>query len=391
MDPRELEELDERWSMHNYRRFGVEFVEGSGTRLIDSEGREYLDFLTGIAVCSLGHCHPDVVAAIEDQAGRLMHTSNLFLSGPAVELARRLAESSLGGATFLCNSGAEANEAAIKIARKAAHTRGVSNPRVVVLEGGFHGRTMGAVSASPKMSQDPSFAPYLEGFDVVPRDDVDSLDHAVGEQTAGILIEPVQGEGGIHPIADSVLSAARSAADRTGAALIFDEVQCGMGRTGSLWGYQLSGIEPDLLTTAKALGGGFPVGSCIASRSWSSVFEPGDHGSTFAGGPMASRAALAALEATSDPGLMDSVSARGERLRAGLAGIPAFSEVRGRGLMVGADLASGGGAPDLVTDLLGKGLITNATGPATLRLLPPLIVTDQEVDRALELISDSVS
>ncbi len=391
MDPRDLEKLDERWSMHNYRRFGIEFVEGSGSRLIDSEGTEYLDFLTGIAVCSLGHCHPEVVAAIEDQAGRLMHTSNLFLSGPAIELARSLAESSLGGATFLCNSGAEANEAAIKIARKAAHLRGVTTPRMVVLEGGFHGRTMGAVSASPKMSQDPCFAPYLEGFDVVPRDEAESLEDAVGEQTAGILIEPVQGEGGIHPISESVLSAARSAADRTGSALIFDEVQCGMGRTGSLWAYQASGIEPDLLTTAKALGGGFPVGACISSPAWSGVFEPGDHGSTFAGGPMASRAALAALEATADSDLMNSVAARGERLRAGLAGIAAFSEVRGRGLMVGADLAAGDGAPDLVADLLGRGLITNATGPATLRLLPPLIVTDQEVDRALELISDSVS
>lgn len=390
MDPKDLAQLDERWSMQNYRRFGVEFVEGSGAVLVDSEGKEYLDFLTGISVCSLGHCHPDVVAAITDQAGKLMHTSNLFLSEPAVELAQALAESSLGGATFFCNSGAEANEAAIKIARKAAHSRGIESPRIVVLEGGFHGRTMGAVSASPKMALNPSFAPYLDGFDVVPRDDPTALRDAVGPDTAAILIEPVQGEAGIYPIADQVLSAAREAADSVGAALIFDEVQSGMGRTGNLWAYQPSGVTPDLMTTAKALGGGFPIGACVANEIWAGILEPGDHGSTFAGGPMASRAAMAALRATSDPALLASVVERGDRLRTGLTDIPAFSEVRGRGLMVGADLAAGEGAPDLAERLLEKGLVTNATGPATLRLLPPLIVGDEEIDRALAIISECV-
>ena len=390
MDPRELAQLDERWSMHNYRRFGVEFVEGAGAVLVDSEGREYLDFLTGISVCSLGHCHPDVVAAIADQAGKLMHTSNLFLSEPAVELARALAESSLGGATFFCNSGAEANEAAIKIARKAAHARGIASPRIVVLEGGFHGRTMGAVSASSRMAANPSFAPYLEGFDVVSREDPAAFEEAVGPDTAAVLIEPVQGEAGIYPIADEVLSAARRASDSVGAALIFDEVQSGMGRTGTLWAYEPSGVVPDLMTTAKALGGGFPVGACVAGEAWAGVLEPGDHGSTFAGGPMASRAALAALEATSDPTLLAAAVQRGERLRSGLSGVSAFSVVRGRGLMVGADLASGEGAPELAQKLLENGLVTNATGPATLRLLPPLIVSDEEIDRALAIISDSV-
>ena len=376
--------------MHNYRRFGVEFVEGSGASLVDSEGKEYLDFLTGISVCSLGHCHPAIVSAVSDQAGTLMHTSNLFLSEPAVELARALAESSLGGATFFCNSGAEANEAAIKIARKAAHQRGVESPRIVVLEGGFHGRTMGAVSASSKMAANPSFAPYLEGFDVVSREDPEAVEEAVGPDTAGVLIEPVQGEAGIYPIAAEVLSAARRAADRSGAALIFDEVQSGMGRTGTLWAYEPSGVTPDLMTTAKALGGGFPVGACVASEGWAGVFEPGDHGSTFAGGPMASRAALAALEATTDPVLLASVVERGERLRSGLADITAFSVVRGRGLMVGADLAAGEGAPELAERLLAKGLVANATGPATLRLLPPLIVSDSQIDRALAIITENV-
>ena len=390
MRPDELAKLDDRWSMHNYRRAPVEFVEGSGARLIDSEGGEYLDFLTGIAVCSLGHCHPDVVAAVEDQAGRLMHVSNLFLSEPAVHLAKALSESSLGGAAFLCNSGAEANEAAIKIARKAAHRRGVGAPEIVVLEGGFHGRTMGAVSASPKMTADPAFGPYLEGFVTVSRNDADALGDAVNDRTAGILIEPVQGEAGIFPIDEDFLRKAREEADRTRAALIFDEVQSGMGRTGRLWAHQWSGVEPDLMTTAKALGGGFPVGACVASESWAEVFEPGDHGSTFAGGPMASRAALTALEVTSNPALLAAVEEKGNRLIVGLEGLEGFSEVRGRGLMVGADLASGEGAPELVERLLERGLVANATGPATLRLLPPLVVTDSEIDRALEMISSSL-
>lgn len=390
MKPDELGKLDGRWSMHNYRRSKVEFVEGSGTTLVDSEGKEYLDFLTGISVCSLGHCHPAIVAAVTDQAGRLMHASNLFLSAPAVEFSRVLAESSLGGASFLCNSGAEANEAAIKIARKAAHARGIESPQILVLEGGFHGRTMGAVSASPKMAADPFFAPYLDGFDMVPRNDSDRLRSAASDQTAGILIEPVQGEAGVYPIEDRFLHCAREVADATGAALIFDEVQSGMGRTGRLWAHQASGVKPDLMTTAKALGGGFPVGACVANESWAQVFEPGDHGSTFAGGPMASRAALAALEATDDPALLASVEENGQRLRDGLEGLHRFSEVRGRGLMVGADLESGAGAPELSARLLENGLVTNATGPATLRLLPPLVVTGQEIDRALEMISSAL-
>ena len=372
--------------MHNYRRAPVEFVEGSGARLIDSEGREYLDFLTGISVCSLGHCHPEVVAAVVAQSAKLMHTSNLFLSEPAVELARRLAESSLGGAVFFCNSGAEANEAAIKIARKAGHARGIEDPRIVVLEGGFHGRTMGAVSASSKMASNPAFGPYLEGFDVIGREDPSGFSPVVTENTVGILIEPVQGEAGVHAISDEMLRAARGAADEVGAALIFDEVQSGMGRTGSLWAYEPSGTVPDLMTTAKALGGGFPIGACVASEEWAEVLQPGDHGSTFAGGPVASRAALAALEVTSDPELLASVASMGDRLRTGAGEIPGAVEVRGRGLMVGIDFEAGVDAPAMVGDLLDEGLITNATGPSTLRLLPPLTVGEEEVDRALEIL-----
>lgn len=376
--------------MSNYKRAPVEFIEGSGARLIDSQGREYLDFLTGISVCSLGHCHPDVVAAVVDQSARLMHASNLFLSEPAVELARKLAESSLGGSVFFCNSGAEANEAAIKIARKAGHERGVTAPRIVVLEGGFHGRTMGAVSASAKMAANPAFGPYLEGFDVIEREDPGGFDAAVDSNTVGILIEPVQGEAGVYPVSDEMLGAARSAADAVGAALIFDEVQSGMGRTGSLWAYQPSGIVPDLMTTAKALGGGFPIGACVASDEWAGVLQPGDHGSTFAGGPVASRAALAALEATTQPDLLANVLAMGKRLRAGAGEIPGVVEVRGRGLMVGIDFSDEVDAPELSARLLEAGLVTNATGPSTLRLLPPLIVGEEEIDRALEIVRSCV-
>ena len=376
--------------MHTYERYGVEFVEGSGARLVDSQGREYLDFLTGISVCSLGHCHPAVVEAITSQVDTLMHTSNLFLNRWTVELARTLSESSLGGPVFFCNSGAEANEAAIKIARKAAHDRGVEAPRIVVLEGGFHGRTMGAVSASPKLAADPSFAPYLEGFDVVGRDDPVGLAEAVGSETAAILIEPVQGEAGVYPISDEMLMAARAQADRVGACLIFDEVQCGMGRTGSIWAWQEVGVAPDLMTTAKALGGGYPVGACIAGDHWGKVLSPGDHGSTFAGGPVAARAALAAFRVTSEAELLASVDQAGKRLRNGLGEIDSIREVRGRGLMVAADLDGDNEAPEVVRRALDLGLVINATGPMTLRMLPPLIVSDEQVDQGLELISKAL-
>ena len=281
----ELQELEARWVMQTYARMPVEFVRGEGAWLWDSEGVRYLDFLAGISVCSVGHCHPDVVEAVRVQVGILTHTSNLYLTEGGVRLAERLCESSLGGRAFLCNSGTEANECAIKLVRKHAHGRGISNPEIVVLEGAFHGRTMGSLSATPGLTTDDGFRPYLQGFPAVPRDNVDALRAAVGDQTAAIMLEPIQGETGVHVIPDEMIVAARELCDATGALLVFDEIQTGMGRTGSLWAYEQLPVRPDVMTTAKALGGGLPVGACVTSLETADVLERGDHGSTFAGGP----------------------------------------------------------------------------------------------------------
>ncbi len=373
-----LRELEAEHAMPTYVRNPVEFVRGSACRLWDSEGNEYLDFLAGISVLNVGHCHPRVVEAIQEQAGRLAHVSNLYYTEPAMKLSARLAESSLGGKVFLCNSGAEANEAAIKLARRAR-----PHGKVVVVEGAFHGRTYGALSATPQESKQAPFAPLVPGFVVVPKDP-DALSAAVDEQTAAVLLEPIQGETGIHVLPEELLQSARDACDRTGAALIFDEIQTGMGRTGTLWAYEEPGIVPDALTSAKALGGGLPIGALITGPRLADAFKPGDHGSTFGGGPVIAAAALAALEVCSDPELLERVSRAGERLALGLAALPYVVDVRGRGLMQAIDVADGVDAPELARRaLLEQRLVVNATGPATIRFEPPLVVSDEEVDEAV--------
>jgi acetylornithine/N-succinyldiaminopimelate aminotransferase len=298
-----------------------------------------------------------------------------------VRLAQRLAESSLGGKAFLCNSGTEANECAIKLVRKRAHARGVAEPEIVVLEGAFHGRTMGALSATPGMSSNPSFAPYLPGFRVVPREDPEALRAAVGERTAAVMLEPIQGETGVNVVPGDLIAAAREACDAAGAALVFDEIQTGMGRTGSLWAYEQLPARPDVLTSAKALGGGLPAGACVAAPELADTLQPGDHGSTFAGGPLASAAALAAFDVIDDPALLRRVRELGGRIREALEELPGVASTRGRGLMIGVVLAEGRSAP---AELLAAGLVVNAPRPDVLRLLPPLTAEDAEVDTALE-------
>ena len=261
----DLQALEQRYLMRTYRRAPVEFVRGEGTVLWDAEGREYLDFLTGISVCSVGHCNPAVVEAVREQAGRLMHVSNLFYTEPMARLAERLAESSLGGRVFFSNSGTEAIECAIKIARKHAHRRGIAEPEIVSFEGDFHGRTYGALAATPKLAENRDLGPMLPGFRSVPLNDAAALRDAVGERTAAVLIEPIQGEAGVYPVTDEALLAARRACDEAGALLVFDEIQTGIGRTGSLWAYEQTPVRPDVLTSAKALGGGLPIGACVTS------------------------------------------------------------------------------------------------------------------------------
>jgi predicted acetylornithine/succinylornithine family transaminase len=375
----ELQSLERDYAIGTYVRNPVQFVRGEGVRLWDADGHEYLDFLAGISVLNVGHCHPRVVAAVRDQVGRLTHATNLYYTEPALRLSAELARSSLGGKVFLCNSGAEANEAAIKLARRA-RPRG----NIVVLEEAFHGRTYGALSATPQESKQAPFAPLVPGFVVVAKDP-GALAAAVDGDTAAVLLEPIQGETGINVLEPELLDAAREACDRTGAALIFDEIQTGMGRTGTLWAYEQTGVTPDAMTSAKALGGGLPIGALITGDRLADVLGPGDHGSTFAGGPLVSSAALVALEICSDPDLLERVNELGERLRAGLRALPAVAEVRGRGLMIGLDLAGGYSAPELAgRALLEQRLVVNATGPSTLRLEPPLIVTDAEIDQALQ-------
>jgi acetylornithine/N-succinyldiaminopimelate aminotransferase len=383
----EVRSLEERYLMRTYKRGAVDFVRGEGPLLWDAEGKEYLDFLTGISVCSLGHCHPAVVAAVREQAGRLMHVSNLFYTEPMARLAERLSASSLGGRVFFANSGTEANECAIKIARKHAHRRGVEAPEIVSFESDFHGRTYGSLSATPNLARNEALGPMLPGFRSVPRGDAAALREAVGPNTAAVLLEPIQGESGIHPIPDEALAEAREACDESGALLIFDEIQTGVGRTGSLWAYEQTPVRPDVLTTAKALGGGMPIGACVTAPVAADVLEPGDHGSTFAGGPVATAAALAVLDVVDDPALLRGVRELGEKLRTRLAALDGVAEVRGRGLMIGVGLADGLEAPAVGADLLRRGLVVNVPNPSTLRLLPPLTIGPDHLDRAVELIS----
>jgi acetylornithine/N-succinyldiaminopimelate aminotransferase len=376
----DLKLLERDHQVPAYARLGVEFVRGEGARLWDDEGNEYLDFQTGLAVNSLGHCHPAVVAAIREQAERLIHVGNLFYTEPGLRLAQRLAESSLGGKVHFANSGTEANEAAIKVARKAK-----PQGAIVSVHRGFHGRTYGSLSATPQESKQAPFAPLVPGF-VAVEPTAAAITAAVDDGTAAVLLEPVQGESGVYELGEDVLRAAREACDAHGAALIFDEVQCGLGRTGTLWAYQHSGVVPDALTVAKALGGGLPIGALVTGERLADVFAPGDHGSTFAGGPVQCAAGLAVLDVIDDEGLLERVRELGERLRHALAELPGVVEVRGRGLMLAFELDPDyrpGAADIVVRALREQRLVLNATGPTTVRLLPPLLIDQAQADDAI--------
>ncbi len=385
MQLEDLQALDRRNVVGSYARLPLQIVRGAGSWVWDEDGNQYLDLLCGISVTNLGHCHPRVVEAIRDQSQTLIHASNLFYTEPGIRLAERLSASSLGGKVIFGNSGAEAIEAAIKCARRAK-----PGGEVVSLEGAFHGRTYGALSATDQEAKQAPFAPLVPGFKVAAAT-VDSIEQAVGPQTAALLIEPIQGEAGVHVIPTEVLQAARAACDRHGAALIFDEVQTGMGRTGSLWAYQQSDVVPDAMTTAKALGGGLPIGALITGERLQDALQAGDHGSTFAAGPLVASAALAALDVTEDPELIFRVNELGEHLRERLAALPGVTDVRGRGLMVGFDLEQGD-APGFVERALSEQqLLLNATGPSTVRLLPPLTIDDAEMAEGITRIATALA
>ncbi len=380
--------------MHTYRPPPVTFVSGRGTVLVDDTGREYLDFLTGLAVVSLGHAHPVVADAVATQAHTLAHVSNLFGNELAPEVAATLdrliggGHTRAGGQVFFANSGAEANECAIKLARKWA---GPGRHAVVSTWGAFHGRTLATLSATGQPAMRAPFAPLPDGFDHVDFDDLDALEAACDPgRVAAVLLEPIQGEAGVVVPSSDYLAGARRICTERGILLIVDEVQTGLGRTGRWFGFHHQGVEPDIVTMAKALGNGMPVGACWARAEVAAAFGPGDHGSTFGGQPLAmsaARATLAVMEAEDVPAR---AAAAGARLGAGLATLPGVTSVRGEGLLLAAVLGDDYAGPT-VAEALGAGLVVNAPRPDVLRLAPPLLVSDREIDRALGILGRTLS
>ena len=377
--------------MPTYARTDLIFERGEGSWLVANDGRRFLDFNSGIAVNALGHAHPHLVEALKAQTERFWHCSNLYRIQGQEILAERLVESSFANMAFFCNSGAEALECAIKMARRYHQADGRREKyRIITADNAFHGRTLATISAGGQAKHREGFRPIVDTFDHVPFGDLNEARKAVQEDTAAILIEPVQGEGGIFVATDDYLSGLRALANEFGLLLIFDEVQCGMGRTGDLFAYQASGIVPDIMTLAKSLGGGFPVGACLATAKAAEHMVAGTHGSTFGGNPLAMAAANAVLDIILEDGFLDQVSATSALLRKGLDEVVAehtsvFEGVRGRGLMIGLKCKVPNS--DLVNALLDEGLLTVVAGDNVIRLLPPLTVTSEEISLAIEKLS----
>ena len=382
--------------MNTYARLPVAFSHGQGSRIFDTEGKEYLDALSGIAVSTLGHAHPGLVSAIAAQAGRMLHTSNLYRIREQEALADKLAEISGMQEIFFSNSGAEANEAAIKLARFYGHKKGIETPTVIVMEKAFHGRTMATLSATGNRKAQAGFEPLVSGFVRVPYDDLDAI-KAVAEHNKNIvavMLEIIQGEGGIHLASVDFQKGVRELCDQNGWLLICDEVQCGMARTGKWFGYQHAGIQPDVATLAKGLGSGVPIGACMVTGKAAGLFGPGNHGSTFGGNPLACAAALTTIATIEEDGLMASAEKVGALIRQlyadGLAGLKGVLEIRGHGLMIGIELDRPCG--ELVGKALAAGLLINVTADKVIRLLPPLTFSENEakelVDRSIPLIRD---
>ncbi len=375
--------------MGNYGRYPVEFVRGEGAWLYDPDGRGYLDCMSGISMINTGHCHPAVVAAIREQAGILINTSNLYFTDPMIALAEWIRDTSMGGRVFFCNSGAEASEAALKLARRRG---GPDRTEVVALVDGFHGRTMGALSMTGQTDKQEAFRPLVPGMVHVARNDHAALQDAVSERTCAIVIEIVQGECGVYPLEDSFVRLARDLADASGALLVVDEIQTGMSRTGPLYAYQDVGIEPDVMCLAKSLGGGFPIGAITARPGVDDTFRPGDHGSTFAGSPLACASALAAARVLDDPALHAHVRAEGTRFLSGLQALVddgVAVEARGRGLMCAIDLPTDTAAA-VVGAMLEQGFLVNNTSPRTIRFLPPLVITGDELATVLAALRSAL-
>jgi acetylornithine aminotransferase len=376
--------------MNTYARLPVAFERGEGIWLWDTQGKRYLDAVAGVAVNALGHAHPKLVQAIAAQAGKLIHTSNLYGIVRQEELADRLTQLSGMDKVFFCNSGAEANEAAIKLARLHGHNKGIDNPTIIVMEKSFHGRTMATLTATGSRKVQAGFEPLVSGFVRVPYGDVASVAQIAehNQNVVAVLVEPVQGEGGVNIPPASYLKELRELCDKNGWLLMLDEVQTGIGRTGAWFGHQLCGIVPDVMALAKGLGAGMPIGACLARGAAAEVFKPGNHGSTFGGNPLACAAALATLEAVEEQKLCANATAMGDFIRGGLAqaleGVAGVVQARNQGLLIGIELDRPCG--DLVKLALAEGLLINVTADSVVRLLPPLVINQAEAGQLVEML-----
>ena len=377
--------------MKTYGRYPIVAERGEGCRLWDVDGKAYLDFLAGVAVNNLGHCHPKVVAALREQAGRLLHCSNFYHIPQQVELAEWLCEHSFADRVFFCNSGAEANEAAMKLARKHSNEKyGEDRFEVITALASFHGRTIGAISATGQEKVKAGFTPLLDGFKHVPFGDVEALRQAITQQSCAIMLEPLQGEGGVNVAPPGYLKAVRELCDEFDLLLIFDEVQVGCGRTGTLWAYEQDEVIPDIMTLAKALAGGPPIGALLTTEELATRLGPGTHGSTFGGNPLVCAAALAAMQALNEETLLDNCRSMGaylvEKLEQCKDKHSFIKEIRGRGLIIGVELDIEGGP--LVVKAMERGLLMNCTVGNVLRFVPPLIVNRAEIDEAMTILDD---
>jgi predicted acetylornithine/succinylornithine family transaminase len=391
VDSQTLMMLSEKYVANTYARYPVLLVRGRGTRVWDLEGTEYLDFVAGLAVCNLGHCHPKVVKAIRDQAEKLIHVSNFYYIEPQIQLASLLCKHSFADKVFFCNSGAEANEGAIKLARKYAKEKmGENRYEIITMERSFHGRTLATLTATAQEKFHKGFEPLMPGFKYIPFDDVGVLKNAIDSKTCAVIVEPIQGEGGVNCPSEGYLKALREICDEKGLLLIFDEVQVGMGRTGKLFAYEHDGVEPDMLTLAKSLAGGVPIGALLIKRGIADSFKPGDHASTFGGNPLATAAGIAALTTILEEGMLENCRKVGEYFLSHLEKLrEKFSfvkDVRGKGLILGMELRTEGSP--IVKEMMQRGILINCTMGNVLRFLPPLIVTKGEVDRVIKTLED---
>ena len=390
MNTKEVIEVFDNYVIGNYGRLPRVIAKGQGNRLWDAEGNEILDMFPGWAVSGIGHCHPKVVEAIRRQAGELLHIDNTFYTEAQGRLAQMLSERGFGGKCFFCNSGAEANEAALKLARK--HTP-PEKYRFITAERSFHGRTFATVTATAQSKYHEGFLPMLPGFQYVPFNDIDALEKAFNDEVAGVLIEPIQGEGGIRPATAEYVQAIRQLCDQHRAVMILDEVQTGMGRTGRWYGYQHYDVEPDIITLAKALGGGVAIGAMMARPEIAASLVPGSHASTFGGNPLACAAAIAVIEAIDEENLLTRAEQMGQHLARRLEALKerhaAIDHVRGVGLMVGIQLTQPGA--EIVQKCLDRGLRINCTQGDVLRFMPSMVVTEDEIDRAVEILDSVLS